>query len=483
MKCERALKILLNVKSGFDIKLNQEEIEELIQLGFVSLFELPVGNIDLDEELSNLKNKYVQTSAELRKLSKEIIGIKGDYNQLFKYKKLFGLLSLRKIIKLKFHLKELKGKSLEKEDQLYFFKNRILNLNAEKKAFKNAIKVNGKRISLTPLGDTYIDEIKARKRFFSKDLIEIVNLIEKLDDQYSRLLNQLENLMKRNYFTPIWGLFFMNMGMVKLGSIMNSITNKYYWPKAQKKMMKLSISQLIDPTTINTRSATITLNEYSSHNPSEKLNRMFYKNNLNTYLKPFNEIIEFMGNLFVASFLDFDPAENETNKFLEQLDNHLKNQIIKTKNKKYTTASLLILALSPNPEKYQYFNTLFTEAPNGKEIFSAIATLFPWDVEETWMVLLRAESVILRAQSAKFIPELLVYALLLTMNPSILNIEENLEMEDLKRWRYLIIPTIHLLNYGLMEEGLETYVKSRPLAYIISPRYRVYSSLHYHRIG
>ncbi|MFX1558758.1 MAG: hypothetical protein ACFFC9_16010, partial [Promethearchaeota archaeon] len=81
------------------------------------------------------------------------------------------------------------------------------------------------------------------------------------------------------------------------------------------------------------------------------------------------------------------------------------------------------------------------------------------------------------------IPELIEYALLLSMNPQILTIENNLSQDDLSRWQHLIIPTVHLFMYSFLEKDLENYIRRRPLAYIISPRYYVHSSLHYHVIG
>jgi len=481
MICERALNILLNVKSGFDIKVSQEEIEELHEYGFITLFELLPSKNNLDEKLEKFKQNFILTSAKLRDLSKELTGNKRELNQLVNYKKLFGLLSAKKIIKIKLNSKKIKNQLLKEEIQLYFFKNRILNLNAEKRAFKNAIKVNGNRISLTPIGDTYINEIQARKRFFSRDLIELINLIKKIDDQYSMLLEILKDFMIMSHFTPIWGLYLINMEMTNLKTDFNRIADRTYWGEAQKKMMNRIINQLIDPTNIQSKNIKRILNQYDHINPEYKINSLISHSHLSrSEHNIFNEITSFLGNLFVALHIKNNESDNEIMRFLDNLERQSQNFKLSSYA---TTSALLLLAFSSNPEKYLYFSELLIEMPNGKEIFSAIATLFPWDAEETWMLLLRAESAILRAQSAKFIPELIVFALLLTMNPNILNIENNFEKKDYERWRYLIIPTIHLFNYKLLEKGFETYIKSRPLAYIISPRYRRHSSLHYHRIG
>ena len=143
----------------------------------------------------------------------------------------------------------------------------------------------------------------------------------------------------------------------------------------------------------------------------------------------------------------------------------------------------LILALSNNSGRYNHFYNLLKDIPEVAKIFSSITTLFPWTPEETWMVLLRAETNILRAQSAKFIPELIEYAILLSMNPNVLSIENDLSQEEIDKWKNLIIPAVHLFIFFYLEKDLERYIRRRPLAYIISPMYYRRSALHYHVIG
>ena len=98
-------------------------------------------------------------------------------------------------------------------------------------------------------------------------------------------------------------------------------------------------------------------------------------------------------------------------------------------------------------------------------------------------MLLRAQSNILKAQSAKFIPELMEYAILMCLNTNVLKIENNITKKQADMWKYLVIPLIHLSIYSFFEKDLETYIRRRPLAYIITPRYYHYSMLHYHSIG
>ncbi|MFX0033376.1 MAG: hypothetical protein ACFE9P_11990, partial [Candidatus Hermodarchaeota archaeon] len=207
--------------------------------------------------------------------------------------------------------------------------------------------------------------------------------------------------------------------------------------------------------------------------------------------------ISLLGELFAIRAASFPDTLNEIDKYLGNLeilvDFHSnlpmigKDTILYDHLKSFTDEEmvhvLLILALSTNLDSYNYFFKIMEDIPQGTKFFSSVCSLFPWDPEETWMIMLRAQSNILKAQSAKFIPELIEYSLLMSLNPRILTIENDISQEELKRWQTLVIPLIHLSIYSYLEKDLETYIRRRPLAYIIAPRYFIYSSLHYHTVG
>ena len=150
--------------------------------------------------------------------------------------------------------------------------------------------------------------------------------------------------------------------------------------------------------------------------------------------------------------------------------------------------AVLLLALSKRPQKYGEFLDTFQSITHGKKMFAAIATLFPWDAKETWMVLLRAQSSIQREQSAKFVPELLEYAILLALNPEVIAIEDDISPIQLAAWKYLAIPAIQAVVIGGLEGRIESYIRSRPLSYVTYPRYYHHhhihhTRLHYHTTG
>ena len=152
--------------------------------------------------------------------------------------------------------------------------------------------------------------------------------------------------------------------------------------------------------------------------------------------------------------------------------------------------AILLLAFTKWIGKYEYFIDVFKTIPEGNKIFAALATLFPWNSEETWSLLRRAESNILRDQRAKFIPELNEYAILLIMNPEILAIENNISKAKLTAWKYVIIPAVQAIVSTVMEEKIYANIQARPLSYITSPYYyyrphgyMYYTTLHYHTTG
>nr|MDO8113637.1 hypothetical protein [Candidatus Sigynarchaeota archaeon] len=151
---------------------------------------------------------------------------------------------------------------------------------------------------------------------------------------------------------------------------------------------------------------------------------------------------------------------------------------------------VLLLAFANQPKNYDYFLDLFKTISHGRKIFAAIASLFPWDASETWMVLLRAESNILRGQSAKFVPELIEYAMLLALNPDIVAIENSISPLQLAAWKFVIVPVVQSVVYSGLEPRIMNYMQSRPLSYVTAPyyyhrryTYMHHTSLHYHTTG
>ncbi|MFX0177406.1 MAG: hypothetical protein ACFE85_14415 [Candidatus Hodarchaeota archaeon] len=494
MNCERALEILESIRNRQEILTSYEEITDLINNALISEYKGTTQDRNLEAELESLKDQFNTLSADLRDFSKELISIQGEFEDLGFISRFFSHLKIGIGNTLRREMTELKNLIRTKESDIIKIKNELLNLNDTKKTLEQAVKVNGIKVFLTPFGETMIDEIKARKRYYSRDLKELRDVLRRLDNEFTNLISKVERMMMGSVFSAIWAVYLINSNNEHLKNAFNAITNSDYdYKNSEKRMMKLSLNILKEPKIIiprtNRQVKTIESEmkyAYRSNNPSKEIENKFFAQGL--WPSGVNKkIISLLGKIFSAWDSYQTTGIYEGEKYLEDLSTLIKTEHYKKlgdpRYDEEVMYSLMILALSPNVMSYSYFHNFMKDIPEVAKFYSSIATLFPWDPEETWMILLRAESNILKAQSAKFIPELIEYALLLSMNPQILTIENDLSKDELSRWQHLIIPTVHLFMYSFLEKDLEKYIKRRPLAYIISPRYYVHSSLHYHVIG
>lgn len=503
MRCERALEILNFIKDKKDIIASYEEISELIEYHLISEFKPKVPLTARKTDLISFRKKYVNMSNDIREAYQNLVSIEGDYNQISTILRFFAYAKIGRGGSLKKEISDLHHFIENKEIELQKLKEDLLRLNIEAESHERAVKVNGVRVFLTPIGETIIDEIKARRRFYSQELEKLVVLLKKLDDSFTMLINNVGNIMKSKIFSPVWALYLLNTNMVKLANIMNQITyNESNYNIAQKRMMKLSFYLMSHPETttpMNNREARIIENEMRYKYPKNEHKEILHEilNSANISTSKTRTEISLLGKLFTLWSSKTERNRNLINQYYENLRIFIDFQrdlpMIGKNTNLYRHLNmnieeemifvLLILAFSTDLDSYDYFYDLIEDIPEGSKFFSAISSLFPWDQEETWRVLLRAQSSILKSQSAKFIPELMEYAILMCLNPIILKIENNISKEQMDKWKYLIIPMIHLSIYSFFEKDLETYIRRRPLAYIIAPRYYHFSMLHYHAIG
>lgn len=489
MLCQRALEILESVRNRTEIKCSADEISILIKSSYVKEYVPKILFSQLDYELNNLKNNYLQLNSEVRELYKEIITKEREIENFSIISKIFSYLRLGRGWKYKKEVSKIKKELEIKNLQVTSMKDQILRLNSDKKSIQQMTKVNGKSVVLTPLGDLMINEIKARVRFLGRELEELVHLLEKIDDEFTYLIGQVGSIMHKSTFSAIWAVYALNLNMTNLITVFNLITNSSYdYKSSESRMMKLSLSFMKNPSLqIPNSIASVyaiesqTNQDYQNYNP--EYNIMKILENQGATLRDSNTTCAYLGSLFSiwATMNNGDVTLIEY--YISNLNTIIDTKLLSTLPGDERIYAALLLALSEDTTSYPFFYDLLHDIPQGAGFFASIASLFPWDTQETWMLLVRAESNILRAQSAKFIPELVEYALLLMMNPRILSINNDLSSKIYNKWRTLTIPIVHLLTYSYLEKDLEVYVRRRPLAYIISPRYYVYSSLHYHVIG
>ena len=141
-----------------------------------------------------------------------------------------------------------------------------------------------------------------------------------------------------------------------------------------------------------------------------------------------------------------------------------------------------LLAFAKDRSKYVRFTELLKHNTNEIKFFAAVASLLPWSVEKTWVLLKRAQNVLLKSKMFKFIPEMLEIALLMLFNNRIIELEDEISIEDYVKTRYVVMPTVHITLLYMMYPILDTILSEQPMAFIASRNYhrRYYlTSLHY----
>ncbi len=487
MDCERALEILTSIKKRDDIPCSSDEISDLLKFSFISEYGKESADLPTESEINTLKMNYNRLNTEIHGLNKDLLSIEREYEHISLSSKLVSYLKIGKGKKLKSQISRLKNDIKRMDIQVSILKDQILKLNDQKQSINQAVRVNGKNVILTPIGDNMIDEIEARERFLKRNLNDLINVIDQLDEEFSSLINRVGNIMKTGVFSPIWAVYMLNSNLGKLEKAFNSISNREYtYNQAEKRMMTLSVNFMRNPQLSLPTSHRDTLKierdmqyEYRKDNPANEIKESLHAYALNQKIKKATSMI---GRLFSNwSLRHGNKALSDD--YVNNLIKVFKDQPIGSiRNDEVVYASFVIPFIG-DLSKLNFFNDLLRDIPEGSKFFASVSALFPWDVKETWMILLRAEMNILRAQSAKFVPELIEYALLLAMNPKIIKVENSFSQSQYDEWTQLIIPIVHLLAYTFLEKDLEKYVRRRPLAYIISPRYYHSSSLHYHVIG
>jgi cell division protein FtsB len=487
MDCERALEILTSIKNRNDIPCSSDEISDLLKFSFISEYRKESADLPTESEIKTLKMNYDRLNSEIHGLNKELLSIERDYEHASLGSKLASYLQIGKGKKLKSQISKLKNEIEKMDTQVSIIKDQILKLNDQKQSINQAVRVNGKNVVLTPIGDNMIDEIEARERFLSRDLNVLINLIDQLDEEFSSLIDKVGDIMKTGAFSPIWAVYLLNTNLGGLEKAFNSISKREYtYQQAEKRMMTLSINFMRNPQLSTPDSNRDILKieknmqyKYRKDNPAHDIKEFLHAY---PHYQRIKKATSMIGRLF-SNWSLHHGSEALGDEYVKNLKKIFKDKPIGSLSNKEVVYASFVIPFIGDLSKLTFFKDLLRDIPEGSKFFASVSALFPWDVKEIWMILLRAEMNILRAQSAKFVPELIEYALLLAMNPEIIKVENSFSQSQYDEWTQLIIPIVHLLAYTFLEKDLEKYVRKRPLSYIISPRYYHHSSLHYHVIG
>jgi hypothetical protein len=516
MKCQRVVQILEQLRKAQPVSITDEEFEQMRVTNLVQILpeteNIGIIQQDLDEILKN----YDSMTQEIRNLHRDLVNLENRLQQQSFLVKFAGKLKLGSAAVLKNQIKEQRQIILQKTTVQAALKNQILDLNTRKEKILRTVEIKGNQVILSTVGDTIIEEIAARPRFKDRPLENLLQTLVKLDQTYTDLLQKISTLMPSAEISALWLPYLLSLGFENtIPYLSNVAMNSYGNPDLD--IMKITLQMLFFQGQPPRGTGNITaVNRFR-----DIVNRL--RNNLSVRSMPVAiEMIAYLVQYWSPELLQLNadlrnycdtnqitnnPATwNFTEQYMTKLEQNFAQlntqpdfQSLSAEDK---LNSLLILGFVDNIQDFSYFLNHLKNLQDGKGFFAAVAAIFPWPSQETWMVLRRAESNILRAQSAQFLPELMEYAILLTMNPTALAIENGITAQSILRWRFLVIPTIQSIMVTGMEQIIENYIMSRPYAYITSPRYYYYgyhrgygarpihsgmqrhhSSLHHHTIG
>lgn len=505
MLCERAIEILDALRNKQDIPVSNEEMEELKALNCITILDPSRTSDEINQELADLKMKWEISTDQVRKLNKDLLGVEHDLSvapESEKIKGFFGRDPLKKQATALMHEMSLQEKPMNE------LKQRLLELGLEKETAERAVLIDGHRAFLTPIGEQYAIEINARPKYKDRMLGELKHVLEQLDMIFSTVMANIEAMHKIYSVSNIWAPYLNNIGF-------NDPMYASNW-----KHSKDVDAVILDATTdwllryapeprqqgdsFDQRMQTIQFRIHNSlqNKTSISLEPVELSIYIITKMLAAWSLIAFPTDRQLTSSLpstssgvaDEDHVVADAEGYLRNLDIMLDSGWSQLSQEPIQeiddVLAVLLLAFTTVPGKYEYFIDRFKDLPQEKKLFAALATLFPWYSEETWTLLLRAESNILRDQRAKFVPELNEYAILLSMNPEIIAIENNVTPMELATWKYVIVPAVQAIVSTALEERIYSSIQSRPMSYITSPYYyrqprgyMYFTTLHYHTIG
>jgi hypothetical protein len=536
MLCERAQQIFNAMRNKQDIPVSDREVSELVQLNCIAIFTSDRTIDVVNNDIATTRDQFNTVTNSIRQNNRDILAVEREQATGSLGTRLSATLNFGAGKELKRRAEQLNIDRETFEKEIGLVKKRLLDLSVEKETVERAVKIDGHRAILTPMGERLIIEIDARPRLATSDLASVNGKLAQLDNAFSSAISRIDGMMQTSTFPSIWSPFFVSIGIpgpeidqfqamrmnmpdyeetsmdpqlldYSTSRMLNGLQGAGQMaPNATSMEMQNIYNEIINLLMTRTTAALVYATPVirtiakmlASWSPAMSLadqavaqltgqatvhiaaeesivaDRQTYMNNLHKLLNA--QVNRVQGDPSVPGVPSALQPRDPSMPALDPIDEQ--DEVF----------MVLLLALAKQPKNYDYFLDTFKEIAQGRKIFAAIAALFPWDARETWMVLLRAESSIQRGQSAKFVPELIEYALLLSLNPEILAIENNISPAQLAAWKYLVIPSIQATVLAGLEGRIESYIRSRPLSYITYPRYYHHhhlhqAHLHYHTTG
>nr|MDO8110533.1 hypothetical protein [Candidatus Sigynarchaeota archaeon] len=488
MQANRALEILKSIREKRDIKVSDAEVQELQSRGLILPVQESQYNENVVHELETTKEKYNAVANTLRSMQKDLLLAETEFSKLSSVTKAASHLGAGAGAAIKKQIAILKKNIAAQEKQTNEIRDAMLAMNMEYEKQQLAVKIDGYRVILVPLGAAMIDEIETRPRYATVELAGLLDLTKRLDMQFASILTQIEMSMKVYKKITFWIPYLVNMERIDLAPTFNlALTLGAGGGEEDDEETDVDLFGELLTRSVGLYSAIMQVSSYGMTG-SAIYNVLAKKTSIAYDILPVIKFIE-------AILLREGQVEHQNylGRLARLLDLSGPSRILAQTPGDQTTyqlaypkeelAALLLLAFSPQPERFAFFMKKFQSNLKDRPVFAAIGASFPWEPEETWAVLIRAESNILRGQSAKFIPELLEYAFSLSINTGVLATENSIPSAYLEWWRHLVIPAIQAVLAYVVEEDLESFIQARPFSYITAPRVYVRSSFHHHHFG
>ncbi len=520
MITKRTYEILKSIQDRQDIVISEAELGVLEQQRFISTIPEGEDPAALASQMQSLRENFSKMSEANRQAEKELFLAENTFAKLPGLVKATGKLGLGKGATMRKDIGRIKAKLEQEEKQLLAARNDLLTLNTVLEQQREAVRVDGHKVRLLQAGKSMIMEIATRPRFHEREIDDILKVTNDIDELFSKLLQSNESNIRANPGVSFWIPYLVNLESVDMAPSYRQLLAppaysygdeddedyEYTPPDRREDLIifpyhgtdlgmwkNLGANDLIS-SLLRTQLSIA----YEAQTVGEFLDKLFSRTGQVPVGGPLGSMLAGSEQFIAGEYQQY--ATNLQRILASSAPGNLLNAS-STGNSgvqgagrfgKDEACAMLLLAFSRHPEQYPYFLNRLEAIPYGKEILAAMATLFPWDAEETWAVLLRAESHILSTQSAKFVPEVSQYAITLASNPGILIAENSITRDDLQRWIRYVIPAIQAVMAYVLEADISQFIQERPVSYVTSPQitsghyhyhHHHFHFAHYHHVG
>ncbi|TFH31143.1 MAG: hypothetical protein E4G98_00665 [Promethearchaeota archaeon] len=491
----QGLEILQALKSHEFIEINSNELDSLEQIGLVHHRPSKDSSSVLQANVEQLKTEYSELLQALDSVKHEYIKISGRIHKRSFVEEILYHFRTGKKTELTQELKMLNSQIQFKTDELSEVKNQLLDLISWRDGENSAFQVQNNGYQITPKGHTFIREIQQRPRFGDRNLQDLTEFLKEIDKNFQNQIDTIQQYIAHRKFTPVLLPYIAHLNQLDLIPIFDRFAAQYTTYSdiiipEEKILQRMVLERYKFPRSLNLTSQINSLRneirdvfqifgkistelEIAIRIVAQILVYWAYsKSEDNSFrLIKYPIIIRYITNLKLI----INNVQNSRN------DNDDQSPFADVKfggvNSSYKRMTTLLFAFADDPMKFNYFLPRVNHGIKGAKFFATALTLLPWPAEETWLLLKRAETHILMAQSVQYIPELLEYSIILNYNPFLLKYIGGLNEYDLEYWNCVIIPVLATIDVLSLNEEISDYVRDRPLAYVTNP------SPYYHYYG